>query len=169
MESALRISPASRRARARARSLLPEAVGPTIRSRGGEERGAPPMHISVRPGQLDAGVVVPEDVAVARPPDGHAVGSHLAHPNAVAPSLAAENHPPELAVRPALPVDGEEALLQAEGGANVEAGQERLPLVADDPQRHHPTRHSPPLGNEVADLTHVEPRGELLRQLAGRQ
>src|SRR5262245_62158518 len=76
--------------------------------------------------QLDPRVVMLEDLVVLLATDGHAVRADLTKTDPVTPPLAAEDEGFDAAVLGADAVDGEEVLLDAEGGADAEAAQEEL-------------------------------------------
>src|SRR6185312_5309461 len=124
-------------------------------------RPVPDTHLP----QLHARVVVGEDLPVGVASLGHAVGSHLAHADAVAEAPAGEE-PAGLLVLGGQTLGGEEGVRHVEGPAHGEAVHlHGLPLVVVDPDLAYAPRFPALQHVEAAELEAREAGVHLRREL----
>ena len=115
--------------------------------------------------QLDALVVLLENLFERRAFHRHAVGAHLTHPHAVAPAAAVQRHAEDRAASVALDVEREQAVAQTEERAKPQRAN-RPPAIRAGDFRRDQTLRRPPLDHphvrQVAQVERAKRRIELL-------
>src|SRR5713101_8431834 len=140
---------------------------PPLRARAPRGRRPDRRRGSVLLPQADAGVIVPQDAVKGGPGLRHSEASHLAQPDAVAPALAGEDEPRDVAARVALAIDHEQVLAQAQAPADAQAFQHHLAVAAQHRRLDHAAGDAEPPGHDVAHASHAPEPRESVGHLVG--
>src|SRR5262245_17497492 len=106
--------------------------------------------------RLDAhsGVVMTQDLLEALASERHAVGTHLAHADAVSPSLPGEDEGLHLSIVAILPIDQEESLSESQQALDRESTVDEASCRPLDGEIDDPARGPAAARDEVHQVSH---------------